>query len=403
MNKLQTSSLATFRNVAVFVENRLLKVDSMSKLLGKNMSMEISKKIAEFLDSCVAENELGQPCLGPDYETYPFPPASFPPIRDAESKIRTAFVDGGNQEIVGAPNFSVQINRVYFNIFKGHERILPKSLPRRVEFYSVTRARCDEDGIFYDTSVFPVKPEFEDLLPNQLLSFNSMDRTVTLGNQRADISHVAAVARRFAEWEFAGHVLENELDKGDVIVHDGSLQTSLTNEYKYLARAVEATMKKGVVFAGLSKTSTLFTTTGLSLLGAVRKLADDSGVEGSWCLPIAKVDKVLHNAFIYVVKLHENAEYVFRYEIYGEQAKNMSEEDLALVTSALASNSKDVGFPGYPYGLIDADSFARVSGDEIDAYRVMLMSEISKGGNWEKISRHICSREAHSVLDALKG
>jgi hypothetical protein len=368
------------------------------------MSGEISRRIAEFLDSCVAEDELGQPYFGnPDYETLPFPPANFVPIKDLKPSIRTAFVDGGNQEIIGAPNFSAQMNRVYFNIFKGSERIVPESLPRKVEFYSATAASYRDDGIFYDTSVFPLKQEFEAFIPNQMLSFSSLDRTVTLGNQRADIQHVASVARRFAEWEFARHVIEKELERGDMIVHDGSLQTSLTNEYKYLARAVEAAVERGVVFAGISKTSTLFTTTGLSLLGAVQKLAEDYAVKGAWCLPIAKVANVLHNAFIYVVKLHESAKYVFRYEIYGEQAKRMSEEDLCRVTSALASNSKDISFPGYPYGLIDADSFARVSGDEIDAYRVPLMSELSKRGTWKKMARHICSGDAHGVLDLLKG
>jgi hypothetical protein len=369
------------------------------------MSAEVFKRIAEFLDSKIGEEDVGQPYFGnPGYETLPFPPASFVLIKDAEPKIRTAFVDGGNQEILGAPNFSAQINRIYFNIFKGRDRILPKSLPRRIEFYSATMSDFRNDEIFYDTRLFPLRVELEGLVPeDRHLSFSSVDRTVTLGTQRADIRHVASVARRFAEWEFAKHVIENELENGDLIVHDGSLQTSLTNEQTYMARALEAAMEKGVIFAGISKTSTLFTTTGLSLLGAVQKLAEDYKVNGPWCIPIARVANVQHNAFIYVVKLHESANYVFRYEIYGEQARRMSEEDFCCVTSALANNSKDLSFPGYPYGLIDADSFARVNGDEIDTYRVPLMSEISKLGKWKKISRHICSGDAHSVLDVLKG
>src|SRR5208337_244837 len=133
----------------------------------------------------------------------------------------------------------------------------------------------------------------------------------------------------------------------------------------------------------------------------VQKLAEDYKVKGPWCIPIARVANVQHNAFIYVVKLHESANYVFRYEIYGEQARQMSVEDFCSVTSALANNSKDLSFPGYPYGLIDADSFARVSRDEIDMYRVPLMAEISKLGKWKKISRHICSGDAHTVLDVL--
>jgi len=369
------------------------------------MSAEISKRIAEFLDLKIEEHDVGQPFFGsPDYEPLPFPPASFVPIKDVESNVRTAYVDGGNQEILGAPNFSVQINRVYFNIFKGQTRILPKSLPRKIEFYSATMSAFRNDGIFYDTRVFPLRDEFSGLIPGERhLSFSSLDRTVTLGTQRADIRTVASIARRFAEWEFAKHIIENELQNGDLIVHDGTLQTSLTNEQTYTGRAFDAAMERGVTFTGISKTSTLFTTTGLSLLGAVQKLAEDYEVRGPWCLPIAKVVNVQHNAFIYVVKLHENAKYVFRFEIYGKQARRMSDEDLCGVTSVLANNSKDIGFPGYPYGLVDADSFARVSGNEIGKYQVMLLSEISKLGKWKKISRHICSGDAHSVLDMLKG
>jgi len=130
------------------------------------MSAEISKRIAEFLDSGIEEDDVGQPYFGnPDYELLPFPPASFVPIKDVEPNIRTAFVDGGNQEILGAPNFSAQINRVYFNIFKGRDRILPKSLPRKIEFYSATMSDFRNGEIFYDTRVFPLKIEFEGLIP----------------------------------------------------------------------------------------------------------------------------------------------------------------------------------------------------------------------------------------------
>jgi hypothetical protein len=377
----------------------------MYALCGAYMSAEISKKIAEFLDLKIEEHDMGQPYFGSsDYELLPFPPTSFVPIKDVEPDIRTAYVDGGNQEILGAPNFSVQINRIYFNILKGRNRLVPKSLPRKIEFYSATMSDFRDEEIFYDTRIFPLKDEFAGLVPDERhLSFSSRDRAVTFGNRRADIRIVAPMARRFAEWEFAKHVVEDELEKGDLIVHDGTLQTSHANEQVYTARAFRAAIEKGVVFAGISKTSTLFTTTGLSLLGAVQKLAEDYRVRGPWCLPIAKVVNVKHNAFLYVVKLHESAKYVFRCEICGDQARGMSEEDFCNVTSALASNSKDISFPGYPYGLIDADSFARVSGDEIDKYRVLLMSEISKLGKWKKVSRHICSGDAHGVLDLLKG
>jgi hypothetical protein len=369
------------------------------------MSADISGRIAEFLDLKIEEDDVGQPYFGsPDYELLPFSPSSFVPIKDVEPNVRIAFVDGGNQEILGAPNFSIQINRVYFNILKGRNRIIPKSLPNKIEFYSATMSDFRHEEIFYDTKIFPLKEEFADFVPNERhLSFSSVDKAVTLGNRRADIRIVATMARRFAEWEFSKHVIGKELERGDLIVRDGTLQTSHTNEQIYTAGAFGVAIDKGVVFAGIAKTSRLFTTTGLSLLGAVQKLAEDYKVKGPWCLPIAKVVNVNHNAFLYVVKLHESAKYVFRYEICGEQARAMSEEDFCNVTSALASNSKDISFPGYPYGLIDADSFARVSDSEIEKYQVPLMAEISKLGKWKKISRHICSGDAHSMLDVLKG
>ena len=368
------------------------------------MSADVSRRIAEFLDSKVEEHDVGQPYFGSsDYEALPFPPTGFIPIKDVEQHNRTAYVDGGNLEILGAPNFSVQVNRIYFNIFKGHNRIITQSLPRKIEFYSATTSAFRNDEIFYDTKVFPLKNEYANLIPDERhLSFSSVDRTFALGNQRADIGVVASIARRFAEWEYSKHIIEDELDKGDLIVHDGTLQTSHTNEQLYTVKAFDAAIKKEVTFTGMSKTSTLFTTTGLSLLGAVQKLAEDYKVKGPWHIPIAKIVNLNHNASIYVVKLHEKANYVFRLEILGEQAKKMNEEDLGNIISVLASNSKDISFPGYPYGLIDADSFARVSENEIDKYQVMLLSELSKLGKWKKISRHICSSDAHSVLDTLK-
>ena len=368
------------------------------------MSVEISRKIAEFLDLKIGEEDVGRPCFAsPEYELFSFPPTSFISIKDVQPDMRMAFVDGGNQELLGAPNFSVQMNRVYFNILAGKQRIAPRSVSRKIEFYSVTTSSFRNGEIFYDTRVFPLKDEFADKLPDERhLCFSSRDRTIVLGNRRADIKLVSTMARRFAEWEFSKHIVEKELEPGDLIVHDGSLQTSHTNEQTYTSRAFEAAVEKNVVFVGLSKTSTLLTTTGLSLLGAAQKLAEDCGVKGPWCLPIAKVVKLEHNAFIYVVKLHEKSRYVFRCEIYGEQARKMNDEELCRVSSALANNSKDISFLGYPYGLVDADSFARVGENEIGKYRMLLLSEISRIGKLRKFSRHVCSGDAHSVLDGMK-
>lgn len=71
----------------------------MCALCDVHMSEDVSRRIAEFLDLEIEEDDLGQPYFGnADYETLPFPPASFVPIKDVEPNMRAAFVDGGNQD-----------------------------------------------------------------------------------------------------------------------------------------------------------------------------------------------------------------------------------------------------------------------------------------------------------------
>ena len=367
---------------------------------------EVLRKLVKDLDGLFNEEDLGQPFLSNhNYRVYPFNSDYFKSVIPSQSKRKLAFIDGGNRELVGAPNFSIQLNRVYFNIFQGKERVLNIHIPQRIDFFSATFALLENDEIFFNTSIFPVLDSFTEQLPDpDDLSFSSTDRRVMIGPSRADISRVATIARRFAEWEYARQVVEKELDWGDVIVMDGTLRTAFENESKYASLAYEAAKRKGVVYTGLSKTSRLFTSTGLSLLGAVRKMAADSGVKPTWFYyPIAESLSPEHQGAIFIVNLHEQSERAFRYEIHAEQAKMLSDEEINEIFCQLSANSCDVSFPGYPYGLIDADDNARVRLGESQMYRIMLMSEMSKLGSWPKFSRHIQSTDAHEVLNMLKG
>jgi hypothetical protein len=370
-----------------------------------DMSVEVAKRVVENLDKKIEEEDLGAPFFGdPRYIVLPLTKEGFRQIQDKENKRRIAFVDGGNHEVLGAPSFSVQINRVYYNIFEGQKRILGNSLPSRMEFFSVTHSVFRDNDIFYDTLLFPVTEKFGEFLPDEHdLSFSSLDRTVTEGMMRADISRVASIARRFAEWAYAYNVVKEELDKGDIIVLDGSLQTAFKNEANYSSRLYNAASQKGVVVTGLSKTSHLFTTTGLSLLGAVRKLADSNGIKGKWYFKVAEATSTDHNAVIFVTKLSPKAEYVFRYEIYRKQFLDMSESDVDEIFAQVARNSQDVCFPGYPYGLIDADRFARVRESEVGNFQVLLLSEVSRRGKWAKFAQQIRASDAHTILNMLEG
>lgn len=370
------------------------------------MSVEVVRRIVQSLDERISEDDLGNPFFSnPDYKPLTFDANSFRPIPTLRSERKIAFVDGGNQEVLGAPNFSVQINRVCFSMFKGKERVRENRLPRRIEFFSVTHSTFRGGEIFYDTIVFPIHSDFASLLPDAKdLSFSSWDRTVTLGNQRADIERVASIARRFAEWQFATDVIEQELGGGDIVVMDGTLQTAFTNESKYYRRLYETASSKDVIVTGLSKTSHLYTDTGLSLIGAIQKFASDSLIpHRAWYFPVAEAMSVDHDAMILAVKLHNVSERIFRYEIQREQFLRLNQQEIEEILAQLALNSSDASFPGYPYGLIDADRFARIRNDEVGHYQSMLLSEISKLGKWDKFARHMHAVDAHGVLNLLMG
>ena len=371
------------------------------------MLSETISRVINGLHQNVNEYDLGDPYFQQDaYRIYPFARENFYPINGNGSSRKIAFVDGGNQELIGAPNFSVQLNRIYFNVFNETQRINQNELPQTIDFFSVTLLNLNDDSIQYKTLLFATKNDFSDYLPFEShLSFDSTDRRLIRGTTRTDIKEVASVARRFAEWNYSRFIIDRILDKGDVLISDGTLQTSFPNEGHYLDVLHERARNKGVIFSGLAKTSNMITTTGLSLLGSLQKLVEDWGInfEEWYYSPLAEGLSKDHSVIMTIVKLHKKADHIFRYEISNRQMKDLDDLNLNEVITCLAKNSVDIGFPGYPYGLIDADNNARVRANEIETYRVMLLSEMSKLGLWKKFAHHMRSTDAHHILNLLVG
>lgn len=89
------------------------------------------RKLVDGLDHVVNEYDPGYPHFQKGlYTVYPSAKENFHPIEENQNSRRIAFVDGGNQELIAAPNFSVQLNRIYFNIFEGTKRIHQDDLPQ---------------------------------------------------------------------------------------------------------------------------------------------------------------------------------------------------------------------------------------------------------------------------------
>ena len=90
-------------------------------------------------------------------------------------------------------------------------------------------------------------------------------------------------------------------------------------------------------------------------------------------------------------KLHSKSKHVFRIEIYKKQSKKAGQ-----VLSAFAETANDLTFPGYPYGFILVDRFARVSNNEAEYLKAKAMVTQER-----KFQAGINAVNAHEILDRM--
>jgi hypothetical protein len=365
------------------------------------------QKVIEKISDKMIQIPIGQPQFADvRYTPHQFSIDNFNPIRTTDSNVKLGFIDGGNAPIYDSSNIAVCLSRIYFNIYNDGKRINPKYLPPRMDFYVICNTIAEKERIFYETELVPVKPDWTKYLPDiKDLKFYSFDPSLMTGRFRIPISRIAETARRFAEWKYAGLLIEHELDGGDAVIRDGSLQTTVTHERKYSNNVLKNAIDKDVVLMGLSKTSTLFTSTGYPLFAAIAELSEQRAFEnGAWYYyPIVSIDQPDHRAEMYAVKLHPNSEYVFRLEFLQDQAEAMNKNEIDKYIFVLSMNAKDPSFPGYPYGLIDADRFARVSSPEKTTQSFQFLSCASSSGVLKRLKKCLKTCDAHDVLNRLIG
>lgn len=325
-------------------------------------------------------------------------PSEFSEIKQIENPRKIAFVDGGDGPLQESPNFLITINRVYYSIFRGKARVKPKG-NTRVQFFSYVTTNIENQGekkkVSYNTRLFSHNSSDSKFLPLESDLKSQTESTSVLQGARLN-----SLGRRFAEWQLAIHVIESELDKGDILVMDGSLQTSFKNEVKYAKRLYDAAMQKGVIVCGLAKTSRLITESGDPLLARIAEIAEDVPYD-KWYVKVAEEVSSDDAGFMLAVKFHPKSNFVFRFEILRDQFFQMTPDEVNLVLASLAENSQDVAMIGYPYGAIDADRFAQVRRDELSMYRGFLFSEMLKRPEWKKFQKYSASLGAHDVLNGV--
>ncbi|MGZ4950970.1 MAG: hypothetical protein ACXVI0_07530, partial [Halobacteriota archaeon] len=132
------------------------------------MTLNAAKKLIESLDSNIDDENVGNPHFGGvGVAVFPLTRDGFESINVVDSNRKTAFIDGGNQEIIGAANFSIHLNRVCFCIWEGSERVSECSILKRVDYFSLTYSTIEKGEITYTTKLVPLAGG-ETILPDEV-------------------------------------------------------------------------------------------------------------------------------------------------------------------------------------------------------------------------------------------
>ena len=320
------------------------------------MVKEIFSRIIEAIEEKVLDNEIK------------IDKNRFVEIKKKENENKIVFIDGGQAELLKAVNFSLQMIRIGAVVFKNNKKV-DSVLD---EFFVLVYAEGDD----YKTEIFPLKGGAVDEI-----KINSLDASIREGNERASVSKIGGIVRRFAELEMAGRMIE-KLEKWDFVVLDGSLKAMVSGEETHVNKLFEKAEKNGIIVSGLAKTSKIMQE-GVCVASQLNRAA---GMKEEWYYELEEG--------ICMTRLNKSSAHVFEFNINIKQ-KKFTED----VLSSLAANSKDAVFPGYPYGLILVDKFARISNQEKEYW--ITRFKASAGEKWGKLKENVNVLNAHDILDNI--
>jgi len=295
-------------------------------------------------------------------------------------------IDGGSCTILRTPCEVFMLNRAYCNSFDGMNKL---SLCERVTFISRTSTVTEGSNVFFQTEIYPVQGECDVEIPK----VDSADEEFRVGKLRGDLERASSLARRFCEWCFVRSALRCG---ADFILMDGALQTGFPKEANLANDIYQETSSSGIILAGLSKTSTIYTDDGYPVAGLLDVMAEKRNLK-KWLIKIGTSDEWTHNAIVNFIKLHDEADRAYRLDVYKETA----ESDLARLVGALQANSKYFAYPGYPYALIDAHTYAKVGWEESMHIRDLVLDRLrpEEAKRLEQTERALTG---HEILDQLR-
>ena len=294
---------------------------------------------------------------------------------------RMAFVDGGNSSIIKTP--AAELQRIRTAAVATENNKLTEAIQR--EGYLLAKLGSDEAGRIR------CKPELtESTLEIGNGDLNGIPCEIAgTGENNASLVKFCETARKLAELKAAHTAARRQ--KSRFIVLDGTLEAFSETEEKAMGSLFAAAKENSAIVGAVAKTCTLLTDSGKPLLEAVGELGEKEGY-----LIIAEGLSEKHNAAVAIAKLNSSASYLFRIEAANK-------DELAQLVAALKEQSNDLSFPGYPYGLIMADRFARISNNEaeLSKARIRAAADNKLSNELKNLMRQTKAMDAHDVLDRM--
>ncbi|WP_292517497.1 DNA double-strand break repair nuclease NurA [Methanoculleus sp.] len=260
-------------------------------------------------------------------------------------------VDGSNAIVLDAGCFAIAAVRASVSAYAGDARLCRRTTPLHIVTVNPGTGNEDFDTLFYDC--FHSSPKVH------------LDHDDPIRN--------TAVIRDTLEF-WAAMEMAAELDTGDLIVLDGTLQVRHASHDEVVENLLNLCNLRGVLIAAVTKRTSLTWGGGHPIVPAAEGLARDLGVPEPWYICVSAADGLIDRRETYlwkqrgeqyVARLHPRAERAFKVEI----PKYYSPEMVDRVFSALASFADDGRVPGYPYPLLDAHLTTKIGKDAVDQVR----------------------------------
>lgn len=313
-------------------------------------------------------------------------------LPDAHPDTVTAFVDGGNAAIIKTPAAEIHLVRTAVVVISGKKI----SAVRQKEGYLLVKPDVKNGRVSYkaqllDSNLSMPVPATE---KGGLLELESPGiAAAALENDSSGIGRAAGMARRILELA-AAKAIAKELASHysgtakKLVVLDGTLETFNSREKSEMESLLASAAADNITIGAVAKTCSLLTKDGKPLIASADEI---SGGKKGYAL-VSTEENRPDKATAAIARLNQAASYLFRVEA---TAAGHFDELLA----ALESQSNDVAFPGYPYGLIMADRFARVSDNDAEITK----SKIAATANAEmkELLRQEKALDAHAVLDRM--